>query len=152
MTGQLRFGRVLCAAGAVSTLLLLPACSSATMKHGHHFQETDIQQIQPGMSQEAVRLALGTPETMSKHAEGSAFYYISSTTQQMSFMKPKEVDRKVLAVYFNPTGSVDRIGHYGMKDGKVFDYIKRQTPSHARDQGLIGQILRGIGPTNPFGN
>jgi outer membrane protein assembly factor BamE (lipoprotein component of BamABCDE complex) len=127
------------------------ACSPTTLRHGHHFQESDIQQIQPGMSQSAVRLALGTPDTTSTISGGSAYYYISSTTQQMAFMKPTETDRKVLAIYFNPVGTVDRVAQYGKKDGKIFDYVKRETPSHARDTGLIGQILRGIGPTNPFG-
>ena len=127
------------------------ACSPITARHGHHFQESDIQQIQPGMSQSAVRLALGTPDTTSTVSGGSAYYYISSTTQQTAFMKPTETDRKVLAVYFSPVGTVDRVAQYGRKDGKLFDYVKRETPSHARDTGLIGQILRGIGPASPFG-
>jgi len=128
------------------------ACSPTTLRHGHHFQESDLQQVQPGMSQDAVRLALGTPDTTSTISGGMAYYYISSTTQQMAFMKPTETDRKVLAVYFNPVGSVDRVAQYGRKDGKIFDYVKRETPSHSRDTGLIGQILRGIGPVNPLGN
>lgn len=103
------------------------------------------------MSQDAVRLALGTPDTTSTASGGNAYYYISTTTQQMAFMKPTETDRKVLAVYFNPVGTVERVAQYGKKDGKIFDYVKRETPSHARDTGLIGQILRGIGPVNPFG-
>ncbi len=140
----------------VSALLLAVAgvatgCSPTTMRHGHHFQESDLQQIQPGMSQSAVRLALGTPDTTSTVSGGSAYYYISSTTQQTAFLKPTETDRKVLAVYFNPVGSVERVAQYGKKDGKIFDYVKRETPSHAKDGGLIGQILRGIGPVNPFG-
>jgi len=138
----------LCAVLAAATA----GCSPTTLRHGHHFQESDLQQVQPGMSQDAVRLALGTPDTTSTISGNRAFYYISSTTQQMSFMKPTETDRKVLAVYFNPVGTVDRVAQYGQKDGKIFDYVKRETPSHARDQGLIGQILRGIGPVNPLGN
>jgi outer membrane protein assembly factor BamE (lipoprotein component of BamABCDE complex) len=127
-------------------------CSPVTMRHGHHFQESDLQQVQPGMSQDAVRLALGTPNTTSTASGSVAYYYISSTTQQMAFMKPTETDRKVLAVYFNPVGTVDRVAQYGKKDGKIFDYVKRETPSHAKDTGLIGQILRGIGPVNPLGS
>lgn len=130
--------------------LAAAGCSPITMRHGHHFQESDLQQVQPGMSQDAVRLALGTPDTTSTVSGNAAFYYISSTTQQMAFMKPTETDRKVLAVYFNPVGTVDRVAHYGKKDGKLFDYVKRETPSHAKDTGLIGQILRGIGPVNPL--
>jgi outer membrane protein assembly factor BamE (lipoprotein component of BamABCDE complex) len=135
----------------VAVAVGMAGCSPTTMRHGHHFQESDIQQVQPGMSQSAVRLALGTPDTTSTVSGGQAYYYISSTTQQTAFMKPTETDRKVLAVYFNPGGTVERVAQYGKKDGKIFDYVKRETPSQARDSGLIGQILRGIGPVSPFG-
>lgn len=133
---------------SVPTLIMavfLTGCSPVITKHGHQFQESDIQQIQPGMTAEAVRMALGTPATTSTVAGGNAYYYIASTETQSAFFKPTEVDRKILAVYFNPVGSVDRVAHYGMKDGKVFDYVKRTTPSHTPDQGLLKQIFRGLG-------
>jgi len=155
LSGQ-RPGRRLPVIGALCAAIVAAAamagCSPTTLRHGHHFQESDLQQVQPGMSQDAVRLALGTPDTTSTISGSSAYYYISSTTQQMAFMKPTETDRKVLAVYFNPVGTVDRVAQYGQKDGKLFDYVKRETPSHSRDRGLIGQILRGIGPVNPLGS
>jgi outer membrane protein assembly factor BamE (lipoprotein component of BamABCDE complex) len=146
------------APGGIATVVVLlvtlavatAGCSPITMHHGHQFNENDIQQVQPGMAQSAVRLALGTPDTTSAVSGNTAFYYISSTTQQTAFLKPTETDRKVLAVYFNPVGTVERVAQYGKKDGKLFDYVKRETPSHARDTGLIGQILRGIGPVNPL--
>lgn len=130
-------------AGAV---LALAACSSVTMKHGHHFGDGDLQQVQPGMSQEAVRTALGTPDTTSAASGGQAYYYISSTTKQTAFFKPDEVDRKVLAVYFNQIGSVDKVAHYGMKDGQIVDYAKGETLAYMRDRSLISRFFRGVGP------
>jgi outer membrane protein assembly factor BamE (lipoprotein component of BamABCDE complex) len=135
---------------AVAIAAALSACAPITTKHGHQFQETDIQQIQPGMSSDSVRLALGTPATTSTVAGGNTYYYISSTETQSAFFKPTEVDRKVLAVYCSPTGSVERVANYGMKDGQLFDYVKRETPSHIRDQGLLKQIFRGIGQRQLF--
>jgi outer membrane protein assembly factor BamE (lipoprotein component of BamABCDE complex) len=130
---------------ALGTSTALVGCSPITIKHGHQFQESDLQQIQPGMTADAVRLALGTPATTSTVVGGNSYYYISSTETQSAFFKPTEVDRKVLAIYFNPTGTVDRVAHYGMKDGKIFDYVKRQTPSYVKDQTLLQQIFRGVG-------
>jgi hypothetical protein len=37
------------------------------------------------------------------------------------------------------------VAHYGLKDGKVFDYVKQQTPSPARDEGLLKQLFRNLG-------
>lgn len=127
---------------------VLAGCASATttLKHGHHFQETDLQQVQPGMNEDSVRMALGTPDTTSALPGGNAFYYISSTTKQTAVFKEQEVDRKVLAVYFNQVGSVDKVAHYGIKDGRVFDFAKNETPAHLRDKSFISRFFRGVGP------
>lgn len=129
-----------------TALLLLAGCAAQTLKHGHHFQETDLQQVQPGMNEDSVRMALGTPDTTSALPGGNAYYYISSTSKQSSFFKEEEVDRKVLAVYFNQTGSVDKVAQYGMRDGRVFDFVKNETPAHLRDKGFISRFFRGVGP------
>ena len=54
-------------------------------------------------------------------------------------------DRKVLAVYFTPVGSVDRVAQYGLKDGKVFDYVKNETPNAARDENVLKKLFRNLG-------
>ena len=125
--------------------LAAAACTPQITRHGHYFQETDIQNITPGMSQEQVRSSLGTPTTTATVGSGSAFYYISSTEKQTSFFKPEETDRKVVAVYFTPVGSVERVANYGLRDGKVFDYSKRETPSAARDENILKALFRNLG-------
>jgi outer membrane protein assembly factor BamE (lipoprotein component of BamABCDE complex) len=63
----------------------------------------------------------------------------------MPFMKPEVTDRRVVAVYFDNKGRVTQVANYGLKDGKVFDFIKRETPSYSRDQGLLKELFRDIG-------
>ena len=140
------FTRATVVAGMLAATLGLAACSSTTLKHGHHFQETDVQQVQPGMTEESVRMALGTPDTTSALPGGNAYYYISSTHKQAAFFKEEEVDRKVVAVYFGRTGSVDKVAHYGMRDGRVFDFVANETPAHLRDKSFIARFFRGVGP------
>ena len=130
---------------AVIASVALSACGETITKHGHQFQDNDVQQVGPGMSQEQVRTTLGTPTTTASVGTGSAYYYISSTQGQTSFFKPVEKDRKVLAVYFSPLGTVDRVSNYGLKDGKVFDYVKQQTPTVGRDEGIIKALFRNLG-------
>lgn len=133
-------------AGTALTLALgLAACGETITKHGHQFQENDLKSITSGMSQDQVRTTLGTPTTTATVGTGSAFYYISSTESQTSFFKPVEKDRKVLAVYFNQLGSVDRVAQYGIKDGKVFDYASQKTPTPSRDEGLLKALFRNLG-------
>ena len=128
----------------------LSACAETVTKRGHQFHENDLKQIQAGMSQEQVKTSLGTPTTTAAVGSGSAYYYISSVEGQTSFFAPTVKDRQVVAIYFTSLGAVDKVAQYGLKDGKVFDYIKRETPSHARDEGVLKALFRNLG-TKQFG-
>ncbi|HEU0159272.1 MAG TPA: outer membrane protein assembly factor BamE [Hyphomicrobiaceae bacterium] len=134
-------------AAAVGLLIALglSACAETLTKRGHQFHDNDLKQIQPGMSQEQVKTSLGTPATTATVGSGSAYYYISSVEGQTSFFAPTVKDRQVVAIYFTSLGAVDKVAQYGLKDGKVFDYIKRETPSHARDEGILKALFRNLG-------
>lgn len=134
--------------------LLLSGCGEQITVHGHQFRSTDLQSIQPGMSEDQVRSTLGSPATTAVVGTGSAYYYISSTMGQTSFMLPTEKNRQVVAVYFDQVGSVQQVANYGLKDGKVFDFIARRTPAPgAKDEGILNQLFRGLGKnTNMFGD
>jgi outer membrane protein assembly factor BamE (lipoprotein component of BamABCDE complex) len=125
--------------------LLLAGCGGTVIRQGHLFQEEDVNQIKAGMGKDQVVLALGSPDHQSA-AGGGAYYYISTTASQpMAFMTPKVTDRHVVAIYFNNKERVEQVANYGLKDGKVFDFIKRETPAYSRDQGLLKELFRDIG-------
>ncbi|HXE67709.1 MAG TPA: outer membrane protein assembly factor BamE [Hyphomicrobiaceae bacterium] len=128
----------------------LSACAETVTKRGHQFHDNDLKQIQSGMSQEQVKTSLGTPTSTATVGTGSAYYYISSIEGQTSFFAPTVKDRQVVAIYFTSLGAVEKVAQYGLKDGKVFDYIKRETPSHARDEGILKALFRNLG-TKQFG-
>jgi outer membrane protein assembly factor BamE (lipoprotein component of BamABCDE complex) len=136
-------------AGAV---IFTGGCAEQITKHGQLFRESDLTQITPGMMQEQVKLALGTPTSTTTTGSGQVYYYISSTMSQTAFFTPKEVDRKVVAVYFNETGTVDRVANYGLKDGKIFDFISRTTPAPGgNEDGILKQLFRNLGQKQIFG-
>ncbi|MEQ1669373.1 MAG: outer membrane protein assembly factor BamE [Hyphomicrobium sp.] len=139
-------------AGALALSGALTGCSEQITKHGHQFHDTDLQAIQPGMSQEQVRSTLGTPATTAVVGSGDAFYYISSTMSQSAFFTPSEKDRQVVAVYFNQGGMVETVANYGLKDGKVFDFISRTTPAPGgKDEGILKSLFRNLGKKQIFG-
>lgn len=149
-----RRSAALCAAALLAASLAAAGCSEQITKHGHQFNENDMQSVQPGMSQEQVRMSLGSPATTATVASGNAYYYISSTMKQTAFFLPEETDRQVVAVYFNQGGSVDRVANYGLKDGKVFDFVKRTTPAPGTaEDGILKQLFRNLGKKqNIFGD
>jgi len=146
--GRLALARPLLAvllAGAGLTGCLNPAAQ--TKVHGHLISETMLQQVPVGSSQDQVLLALGTPSTTSAIAgSGDAYYYISQKSEAAAaFMSPRIVDQRVVAVYFDANRRVAQVSNYGLKDGKVFDFVARKTPTGGRENNFIGQLLEGVG-------
>ena len=82
--------------------------------------------------------------------DNEAFYYISQTRKRyVAFDKPRLIDQHVLAVYFGADGRVTQIANYGLKDGKVFDFISRTTPTGGKDQNFLSQIINGASKLAP---
>jgi outer membrane protein assembly factor BamE (lipoprotein component of BamABCDE complex) len=145
-------------AGAVTLIVAAAAisgCNSSktfaglkpgeTLTQGYVIDQQSIDLVPVGSSREQVLLALGSPSTTATF-DNEVFYYISQTRKRpVAFMNAKLVDQRILAVYFNKEGRVENIANYGLKDGKVFDFISRTTPTGGKDQNFLGQMLSGVG-------
>jgi len=144
---------------AIAAALALSACSVGdtltpreTFTQGYVIDQQAIALVPVGSSREQVLLSLGTPSTTATF-DNEVFYYISQkSVRNAAFMKRRTVDRQVLAVYFGDDGRVRQIAHYGLKDGQIFDFISRTTPTGGRDQSFLGQLITGVGGglPNPF--
>ncbi len=106
-------------------------------QHGYMIQEGALDQIHVGATQEQVLIVLGTPSTVAT-ISGEVFYYISQLGSQTSFLPQKEVDRRIVAVYFDKNRRVERLADYGLKDGKIFDYVSRTMPTGGVEQNYLG--------------
>jgi outer membrane protein assembly factor BamE (lipoprotein component of BamABCDE complex) len=88
-----------------------------------------------------VLIVLGTPSTVAT-VSGEAFYYISQTaTRAASFMPTTITDQRVVAIYFDRSRRVQRVADYGIKDGKLFDFVSRTTPTAGSDTNFIKQLM-----------
>ena len=45
-------------------------------------------------------------------------------------------------MYFDKNRRVQRLADYGLKDGKIFDYISRTTPSGGVEQNTLGLMFK----------
>src|SRR6202048_164369 len=126
--------------------LLLAGCFSETYRKGYILPEGALEQIPIGSTQEQVLLVLGTPSTVAT-VSGEAFYYISQQAERpVGFMPQQLTDQRVIAVYFDKNRRVERLADYRMKDGRIFDFVSRTTPTGGKDVGLI----TGMFTINPF--
>jgi outer membrane protein assembly factor BamE (lipoprotein component of BamABCDE complex) len=130
---------------AVAVLLgfLLGGCITQTYQRGYLLPDGALEQIQLGASQEQVLIVLGTPSTVAT-VNGEVFYYISQKAQQTSFLPQREVDRRVIAVYFDKSRKVERLANYGIRDGRVFDFVSRTTPTGGQELNYVQYILKAI--------
>jgi outer membrane protein assembly factor BamE (lipoprotein component of BamABCDE complex) len=135
------------AACAIVVALALPlggCIFGETFQRGYVLPDGALEQIRLGASQEQVLIVLGTPSTVAT-VSGEAFYYISQTaTRAASFMPTKITDQRVVAIYFDKDRRVERVASYGIKDGKIFDFISRTTPTAGSDLNFIKQLMSTI--------
>lgn len=130
---------------------VIASCAPQYNHHGHVFTDEEIKQIQPGMSEAQVKLALGSPATKSPIGGGGAYYYISSKQKRaMAFQRSTVIDRKVLAVYFNKNKEVERIANFGLQDGKIVDFNDKTTKSYKGSDSVIQNIFKTIGRRRMF--
>jgi outer membrane protein assembly factor BamE (lipoprotein component of BamABCDE complex) len=135
---------------ALACALVLPGCgiTEQTFQRGYVVPEGALEQVPLGSSQEQVLIVLGTPSTVAT-VTGEVFYYISQRAQKAAaFMPQKVVDQRVSAVYFDKERRVTRLADYGIKDGKVFDFVSKTTPTGGSEMSYLTYLFKIIGMQN----
>jgi outer membrane protein assembly factor BamE (lipoprotein component of BamABCDE complex) len=135
--------RAAMAAGAVVLALTFGGCSfSETYQKGYIVPDGALEQVPIGSSQEQVLIVLGTPSTVAT-VSGEAFYYISQRAERaIGFLPQTVTDQRVVAVYFDKNRRVERLANYGLKDGRVFDFVSRTTPTGGHDVAYLNAIFK----------
>jgi outer membrane protein assembly factor BamE (lipoprotein component of BamABCDE complex) len=143
MTRLIRsLGRAAAISAVVALGLALGGCFSETYQRGYIVPEGALEQIPVGSTQEQVLIVLGTPSTVAT-VSGEAFYYISQRAERpIGFMPQNVVDQRVIAVYFDKNRRVERLANYGLKDGRVFDFISRTTSTGGKDYAYINAMFK----------
>jgi len=142
------------AAAALSVASLsLAACGKNVMStinghesftNGYVIDQEMLDQVPVGSSREQVLLALGTPSTTATFGN-EVYYYISQKrTRAAEFQNLRIVSQTVMAIYFGDDGRVTRIAKYGLKDGKLFDFVSRTTPTGGKETTFIVQMIHGL--------
>lgn len=129
-------------AAALALALPLGGCFTETYQKGYVVPEGALEQIPIGASQEQVLILMGTPSTVAT-VSGEVFYYISQRAERsIAFLPQTVVDQRVVAVYFDRNRRVQRLANYGMRDGRVFDYVTRTTPSGGEEINYISGLFK----------
>ena len=133
-------------AGVLIGSLALAGCGDLgeTLQRGYVLPEGALEQIPVGATQEQVLIVLGTPSTVAT-VNGDAFYYISQKAHRSAAFMPHEiVDQRVIAVFFDKERRVERLANYGMKDGKVFDYLSQTTETGGHELSYLRTVFKNV--------
>lgn len=130
---------------ALAVALPLGGCFSETFQKGYVLPQGALEQIPLGATQDQVLIVMGTPSTVAT-LDGEVFYYISQRAERkVAFMKQEVTDQRVIAIYFDKERRVQRIADYGLKDGKIFDFISRTTPTGGAEFNSLTYIFKVFG-------
>ena len=131
------------AAAAMLVCAVLGGCGEQFQK-GYILPPGALEQIPIGASQDQVLIVMGTPSTVAT-LNGEVFYYISQRSERpIAFMTDRIVDQRVIAVYFDKNRQVRRLANYGMKDGMIFDFISRTTPTSGQEINYVAPLFKAL--------
>jgi outer membrane protein assembly factor BamE (lipoprotein component of BamABCDE complex) len=131
---------------AIALCVTLGACTSEQYQKGYILPPGALEQIPLGASQDQVLIVMGTPSTVAT-LSGEVFYYISQRTERkVAFMNQEVIDQRVIAIYFDKDRKVQRIANYGLKDGKLFDFISRTTPTSGQETSYLTPLFKLLSP------
>ena len=132
---------------AVAALCLMGAgaCTPTVSYNGFQAREDKPQDVKIGVdTRSTVLTKLGSPSTVATF-EPNIWFYISQTTAQSAYLRPKLQDRDVVAITFDKDEKVTNVKAYKLKDGYKIAYSDRETPTRGRELSVLEQILGNVG-------
>jgi outer membrane protein assembly factor BamE (lipoprotein component of BamABCDE complex) len=139
------------AVAGCAIVLLLPGCTRITNKQGYIFDPDLVASVQPGVdNKESVTKTLGRPTAVAEWDDNS-WYYVSRTTRQVAYLRPRASEQTVLIVRFRPDGAVSTVEKRGLEKAVDITPNGDKTPTLGRDSGLLNDLFGNIGQVSPGG-
>jgi outer membrane protein assembly factor BamE (lipoprotein component of BamABCDE complex) len=131
-------------AAAIVLLCSVAAGCGEQFQKGYILPPNALEQIPIGASQDQVLIVMGTPSTVAT-LNGEVFYYISQRAERpIAFMNDKIVDQRIIAIYFDKNRTVRRLANYGLRDGQIFDFISRTTPTSGQEINYVAPLFKAL--------
>ena len=123
---------------------VIAACAPVENQRGYVPDAEAVASVQVGMdTKDTVSKKLGDPSTAATFGT-DVWYYISAHVEQNAFFAPRATDRAVLAVSFDKDGHVADVHKYTLADGRVVDFVSRETPTRGQELTLLQQIFNAV--------
>jgi len=134
---------------AALCLIAVAACTAQYRNHGYVPPAEDLQKLVVGVDTRAtVDDVIGAPSASGLLSDGD-YYYVRSRMREYGPRRPQVIDRKVVAISFNPDDTIRNIETFGLQDGAVVPLTRRVTDSSVLGNGLLRQIFGNFGNIDP---
>lgn len=135
--------------GAVTALALavgvLTGCSTIRDQRGYLIDSLTYSGIRAGIdNQRSVEATLGNPTFTSQFGDPT-WYYVSTTTAQRPFGRPKIADQAVLAIRFDAAGNVASVDRSGLDRVVYLSPDSEETPTLGRERSFLEDLFGNIG-------
>lgn len=138
----------------VASIALVAGLSGCARTRGHQGYVMDnalVASVQPGVdNRDSVMRTLGNP-SLAAEFDPTTWYYVSRTTRQFSFGEPRPVAETVLAVHFDPAGTVASVQRTGLERIVSLTPVGDKTPTFGRKRGLFQELFGNIGAVGSAG-
>lgn len=140
------FRRAALAAAVTAGLLATGGCMPMTTYSGFQAIEVNPADVKPGEdTKSTVTGKLGSPSVTSTF-DPNIWFYMSQVTDRVAFYKPRVAKRDIVAISFDKTTEqVVSVNQYTLRDGKLFAYADRETPTRGREMTILEQLLGNVG-------
>lgn len=135
-------------------MLSLPGCAifSATPHYrGVAITNDELQQLTPGVSQQADVQALLGPPTFIEPFDQNNWVYVSQVTRMRIGRTEGIVKQHVVVVTFNSSGGYQSYREETLKDATPVEMNDKVTPAPGGETGFLQQLIGGVGSYNPLG-
>ena len=131
-----------------SLTLAVAACTPIFANHGYIPTDDDLAVLQVGVdTRETVAVTIGQPAASGLLGD-EAWYYVQSRWKTIGAAAAVEIDRQVVAITFDPIGTIANIERFGLEKGRIVPLSRRVTTTNIRGRGVLAQIFGNIGRLN----
>ena len=137
-----------------AALLTLPGCavfSDAPHYRGIAVSQHDLNELTPGLSQQADVQAVLGPPTFSPQFNPNDWVYVAQVTKMRIARVEGVKSQNVVVVAFDNNGVMRSVTQKSMRDGITAVMDGHQTPVPGGSPSMVQQLIGGVGSYNPLG-
>jgi outer membrane protein assembly factor BamE (lipoprotein component of BamABCDE complex) len=130
---------------ALAALLALAACQPIVRNHGYVPTDAALALITVGVdTRDTVAEKVGRPSAAGL-LNDVGWYWVQSRFETIGPRAPREVSREVVAVSFDPDGTVANVERFGLEEGRIVPLSRRVTEDNVRGRSFLEQLFGNLG-------